>query len=259
MTPLCAMCNRLLSPTPSTSEIYCHMEDLDNHGRRCNLRVRGVPESIDPSQLSQMITTIFNDLIERPPDTPIAFERIHRALRPRGRDTDPPRDTVCCLMDFPLKEEIFHTARNCNQLSFQGSVIKIYQDLSNITLQRRRELLPILDILRARSIIYCWKFPFGLSASHQGRTATLRVPEYLEHFCSILNIPLVDLPDWYSDFRLSLLKRATSMEGIAEAGIFSIGRRRPRPLPPHFPLRDPVAPRNGSPTASPAHRRACIT
>lgn len=141
-------------------------------------------------------------------------------------------------------------------MTVQGSVVKIYQDLSNITLQRRRELRPLLDVLMARSILYRWKFPFGLSASHQGCTATLRVPKDLDHFCSQLDIPLVELTDWYSDFRPSSLKRATSMDGIAEAGNFSIGRHRPHPLPPRSPLRDQGAPRNGSPTASPAHRRA---
>lgn len=217
------------------------MEDLDNRGRHRNLRVRGVPESIDPNQLSQTVASIFNDLLERP------------------LDIDPPRDTVCCLIDFPLKEEILRASSNHNQLLFQGSMIKIYQDLSNISLKRRSELRPLLDILRARSIIYRWKFPFGLSASHQGRTALLRVPEDLEHFCFNLDIPPVALPDWYSDFRLPMMKRATSMDGIAEAGNFSIGRRRPHPAPHHSPLRDTGVPRNGSPTASLAHRRARIT
>lgn len=81
-------------------EINRHMEDLDNRGRCRNLRVRGIPESIDPSHLSQAVTNIFNDLLERLPDTPITFERIHRALRPRGKDTDPPRDAICCRTVF---------------------------------------------------------------------------------------------------------------------------------------------------------------
>lgn len=143
-------------------------------------------------------------------------------------------------------------------MTIQGSVVKIYQDLSNITLQCRRKLRPLLDILRARSIIYRWTFPFGHSASHQGRTAIPRVPGDLDHFCSNLDIPLVELPDWYSDFHSSSLKQATSMDGIAEVGNFSIGHRRPHPLPPRSPLRDQGAPRNGSPTASPAHCRAHV-
>lgn len=77
-----------------------------------NIRVRGLPESIDFSQLSQSVIAIFNDLLGRPPVTPIITERLHRALCPRGRDTDPLRDAVCCLIDFPLKEEILHKNRS---------------------------------------------------------------------------------------------------------------------------------------------------
>lgn len=94
---------------------------------------------------------------------------------------------------------------------------------------------------------------------HQGRTANLKVPEDLDHFCSALDIPLADLPDWYSDFRLPSPKRATSMEGIDEAGNYSISRRRSHPPPPRTPSRVPGAPQNSSQTASPAHRRALIT
>lgn len=55
-------------------EINRHMKDLDNRGRRDNLRVSGVPESIDPSHLSLTVSNMFNDLLERPSDTLIAFE-----------------------------------------------------------------------------------------------------------------------------------------------------------------------------------------
>lgn len=78
-----------------------HMEDLDNRGRRRNLRVSGVPESVDPSQLSQTVMAIFKNLLERPPDTPITYERIHRALRPSGRATDPPGTWSAVSQSFP--------------------------------------------------------------------------------------------------------------------------------------------------------------
>ncbi|XP_073482505.1 vomeronasal type-2 receptor 26-like [Aquarana catesbeiana] len=75
--------------------------------------------------------------------------------------------------------------------------------------------------------------------NHNNHTANLRVPEDLEHFCTILNIPLIDLPDWYSDFSLPPLRRATSMDGITEAGNkhFCIRRHRTHPLlsPPKAP------------------------
>lgn len=114
-------------------------------------------------------------------------------------------------------------ARGRVRFSYLGAEVKIFQDLSNITLQRR-ELKPLLDILRSKAIVYRWKFPFCLSATANGHTVNLGVPEDLEHFCTTLNIPLIELPDWYSDFRLPPMRRATSMDDIIEAGNFSISR-----------------------------------
>lgn len=184
-------------------EIHRHLEDLDNRGRRHNIRIRGVPELADQNPIEQTAAAIFNDLLDRPPDSPIDFERAHRALRPRGRDTDPPRDIICCLVNFPLKEAILKKAREKNRVLFNGNEIKLFQDLSNITLQQRRALRPILDQLRTRGIPYRWKFPFCLSASWRGHTALLRTPDDLQSFCDTLNIPSIDVPEWYNSFMIN--------------------------------------------------------
>lgn len=160
-------------------ELHHHLEDLDNGGRPHNLRVKGIPENIEPKRLAQATKALFNDLLERSQDAPIEMERIHRVLRPRGRDTDPTWDVVCCLVSFPQKEEILRKARNRGRLMSHGAEVKIYQDLSNITLQHRKELRPLLDLLHSKS-----KFPFCLSATNQGRTANLRVPEDVDHFAT---------------------------------------------------------------------------
>lgn len=75
-------------------ELQRHIEDLDNRGHHHNLRVRGLPESVETSQITNATMAIFNDLLGRSPDTHIEFEHLHRALRPRSRDSDPPRGIV---------------------------------------------------------------------------------------------------------------------------------------------------------------------
>lgn len=71
-------------------EINRHLKDLDNRGRRHNLRVRGLPKSVEGDLVVQSVTGIFNSVLDRPPQTPISMNRIHCALRPRGRETDSP-------------------------------------------------------------------------------------------------------------------------------------------------------------------------
>lgn len=87
-------------------DFHRHLEDLDNHCRHHNLWVRGLPETVEHSQLAQATISIFNDDLGRPPESAIEYEHLHRALKPKIRDTDPPRNVVCCLVNFKLKEKI---------------------------------------------------------------------------------------------------------------------------------------------------------
>lgn len=177
-----------------------HMEDLENRGRRSNVRIRGIPESLKGPQLQSVVWAIFNTLLGRPLDTPVDMERCHKALRSRGRDTDPLRDTVCCLVHFTQKEEILRSARHHGNLEHEGVRIQLFRDLSAITLQHRRDLRPILNVLRDRHISYRWKFSFCLQATVGNCTALLKVPANIQSFCETLGNPVIELPDWYSTF-----------------------------------------------------------
>lgn len=183
------------------------------------------------------------------------MERIHGVLRPRGKESDPPRDVVCCVIDFQLKEEILHSARANNPLTHNNADIQLFQDLSNITLQRRRELRPVLEVLHAKEIPYRWKFPFGLLASASGQSALLRVPEDLRHFCDTLGIPFTAAPEWYAEFRTPTAKRSTPGDDSMETQDTRY-RRQCSPSEPRAPL--PATRRSyaASPTTAPQSRRA---
>lgn len=172
-----------------------HIEDLDNRGRRNNIRIRGLPEPEGPEDLHETLQLLFNDLLGDPPDKPLEMDRAHRALRPKGPPSRP-RDVICRVHSFPLKEDIMRKARSAKRVVFENTLIQLFPDLSWITLQKRRLLQPLLILLQEKNITYRWGFPFSLTARHQGKSATLRFPEDLENFCDILEIPTPRLPDW---------------------------------------------------------------
>lgn len=92
-------------------EMHRHLEELNNRGRKHNIRLRGLSKSIEPGNLHQCVQSIFNTLLDRPHDSPIEMEHMHRALRPKGRDSDPPHNVICCLVSFPQKEDILKRVR----------------------------------------------------------------------------------------------------------------------------------------------------
>lgn len=114
------------------------------------------PRIFEPPDLEATVTAFFNTTLGRPPGAQIAFERLHRELQPRSSNTAaPPRDIVCCLEDFRLKEDQLRRAREVGHLQHDGHELQLYQDLPPLTLQQRRILKPLLGSLRSTFL------PFG--------------------------------------------------------------------------------------------------
>lgn len=172
------------------------LEDLENRNRRNNIRVRGLPEATGDSDLEPSIRGIFNTIMGNPVTAPLRFDRVHRALRPRNTNSDQPRDVICRLHYFEDKNAIMMKMRGLPNIDFDGATITIFPDISKDTLDRRRALKPLLDLLRTDGITYRWGFPACLIATKNGRSHTLRFPEELTTFLQALNLPPLELPGW---------------------------------------------------------------
>lgn len=107
--------------------------------------------------MREILLSIFNQLLEEPSAHSIKLDRAHRALCPKGASSQP-RDILCCVQDFELKERIMVKARHQRTTDFEGSFLQLYPDLSWLTLQKRCHLKPLLSLLRDRDIPYRWGF-----------------------------------------------------------------------------------------------------
>ncbi|OCT67305.1 hypothetical protein XELAEV_18038593mg [Xenopus laevis] len=143
-----------------------HTDDLENRSRRCNIRIRGVPESVPIEELCDMALKLFLEGI------------------------------LCCLVRFEIKEQILQKARTINGIHFEDNAINLYQDLSASTITQHRLLKPLTLVLREQSISYKWGFPFALMAHKGGKTFALRYPSDILQFCQQLDIRPIELQDW---------------------------------------------------------------
>ncbi|CAH2220922.1 Hypothetical predicted protein [Pelobates cultripes] len=87
------------------------VDDLDNRGRRLNLRVRGVREGGPSENVPELLRQIFTHVLGGQQVPRIGLVHAHRALRPLPAPEEQPRDIICCLDNYHLKEEILRTAR----------------------------------------------------------------------------------------------------------------------------------------------------
>uniref|UniRef100_A0A8C5Q4L2 Uncharacterized protein n=1 Tax=Leptobrachium leishanense TaxID=445787 RepID=A0A8C5Q4L2_9ANUR len=174
-----------------------HLEDVENRGRRNNIRIRGLPElETSHRDLHHALTGLFNLILNRDSEIEIEFERFHRALRPKGPPDAPPRDVVCCLLRHSLKESIMAAARGSREIDFAGAKVSLFQDLSPATLQSRRLLRPLTTALQELRLPYKWLFPFGIQVRAPSGTLVLRCGTDLPLLLEELSLPSDTLQAW---------------------------------------------------------------
>lgn len=162
------------------------IDDIENKNRRNNIRIRGLPETISLEDLIRTLRGIFNILLQNPPTTEIIFDWAHRTAGLRKIDPTRPRNVICRIHYFYIKEKIMLAARQNKTIDFEGTKIILFQDLSRHKLVLRKPLKPLLEHLQKRDIQYRWSFPFQLQVQHNGLMATFRdiedLPEFLKTF-----------------------------------------------------------------------------
>lgn len=65
-----------------------------------------------------------------------------------------------------------HAPRNTPNIVLDGTRLQIYPDISPATLDRRRRMKEVTNILQTARIRYRWVFPFKLTVPHNGSTYT---------------------------------------------------------------------------------------
>uniref|UniRef100_A0A8C5LVP8 Uncharacterized protein n=1 Tax=Leptobrachium leishanense TaxID=445787 RepID=A0A8C5LVP8_9ANUR len=188
-----------LAPPAAFGELQRRVDDLDNRGRRHNIRIRGLLEVDGPEDLRTILTEAFSMVLGQTTATPILMDRVHRALRPKPPPTAPPRDVVCCMTDFMVKERIMAAARTSRTWPFQGGTLEFFQDLSPFTLAARRCLQPVTQALRQADIPYRWSFPFALTAQRNGVRHTICHPSDVPSFAADMDLPALSVRNWETE------------------------------------------------------------
>uniref|UniRef100_A0A8C5QJC0 Uncharacterized protein n=1 Tax=Leptobrachium leishanense TaxID=445787 RepID=A0A8C5QJC0_9ANUR len=181
------------------ASLFRWVDDLDNRGRRNNIRVRGLPEPPlgETENIDLTLQTLFNELLQRSHDTPFHLDLAHRALRARGAPNSAPRDVICRVHHFTLKQEVMKVARNMPSIIFDDHTVEFFQDVSRSTLLARKELKPVTDQLRARSIRYRWGYPFALHVRADNRSLSISTPEDVPDFLQALELSPVTVRGWF--------------------------------------------------------------
>uniref|UniRef100_A0A8C5M2A8 Uncharacterized protein n=1 Tax=Leptobrachium leishanense TaxID=445787 RepID=A0A8C5M2A8_9ANUR len=159
----------------STHEsLLLKVTDLEDRSRRNNIRVRGIPETIKPGDLTAYMRTLMRTLLPGKLDTELQLDRIHRIPKPRHLDQTVPRDVLMRVHFFRIKESLLSAMRTATTLPPPYADLLFFPDLSATTMSKRKEFLPVTKILRNHQIQYRWGFPLKLLVTRDGELTVLR-------------------------------------------------------------------------------------
>lgn len=144
------------------------------------------------------VTAIFNRYLDRPPDTEVAIDRVHRTLGPRPTSQDRPRDTPCRLHVHKPKEEIVQQAWKVGILEFDGVPIQLLPEVSRKTLLMHRAPKPLLERIVELGMSYTWGHPFHLKVRKGNRSFPLRHPSELPDLFNFAKMEPIPVPNCLS-------------------------------------------------------------
>ena len=150
--------------------IKAKLADMEDRSRRNNLKIRGIPESVQQHDLNHYVTSMFKDMLPDLSDLNVTIDRIHRLPKPLHLSEQVPRDVLLRLHFFHVKDKLMVNMRKREQIPEQYQNIQFYADLSQYTLQKRKNLTSVTKILRNHKIIYRWGYPTKLSVTKDNRT-----------------------------------------------------------------------------------------
>lgn len=158
-----AASDALIQALENQKALQAKLTDLEARTRRNNLRVYGIPEGSEGSNLAEFVTKLIkSELGPLLADTDLGIQRCHRALAPKPPGDAPPRSLVLCFLEFRVKEQVLHTAWKKKEVRYEGKRIYFDQDYPPETLKKRREYVGILKELKAKGIRFHTPYPAKL-------------------------------------------------------------------------------------------------
>ena len=157
---------------------------LEARGRRNNIRIVGLGESIEKDQpntfFSEVLVEILgNDLLPTPPELDI----VHRALAPKPAPGARPRAVIARVHRHQVKEMIVKEARKKRgKLNYRGTPVFIYEDYPQEVVEERKKYKDVMSALYQRGHKPTLLYPSRLFVSTKDGKIHLKSPKDAKAF-----------------------------------------------------------------------------
>lgn len=160
-----------------------HIDDLENRGRRKNVRVIGLPEDAEGSNPTKFFESWIPDLLGLETKAGrVKIERVHRTLAPKPGPNQRLRPVLIRFHNFADKQRVLDATRRSGTVRYQESSIMFFQDLSAVVLSKQN----VKKRLRDKGAKYMMLYPATLKIIHGGETRSFDSPAKAKVFVDTL-------------------------------------------------------------------------
>lgn len=132
------------------------LADLEDRYRRNNMKIKGIPESVQPLALKEYFAQLMAAFLLDTPTADLVTNRIHRLPKPPHLPDNTPRDTIGRINFFHVKERLMEATRNISSYPQPYANLTFYADLSQYTILKRKNLSTITKPISNHQITYKW-------------------------------------------------------------------------------------------------------
>uniref|UniRef100_A0A5F8GHH2 L1 transposable element RRM domain-containing protein n=1 Tax=Monodelphis domestica TaxID=13616 RepID=A0A5F8GHH2_MONDO len=159
-------------------------EDLENHSRRDNLRIISLPEGHDKRKSLDIILQEISkencpEILEQ--EGKVEIDRIHRSPPGLNPQLTTPRNVIAKFKNYQTKEKILQAAKK-KSFRYQGTIVRITQDLAASTLKKRKEWNMIFRKARELGLQPRINYPAKLTIFFQGKVWAFNKIEEFQEF-----------------------------------------------------------------------------
>lgn len=173
------------------SELSERADDLENRGRRKNIRIVGLPEGAEGEDPTRFFETWLPKLLHM--DTKsgrVKLERAHRAPASKPPSTQRPRQVLVRFHNYQDKQRVMSASwemgRKKQALKYGDATVMFFQDFSASVLRRRKGYDSVKKQLRALGADYRQIYPASLKVTYHGSTQVFQVPAAAEKYVQSL-------------------------------------------------------------------------
>lgn len=166
----------------TTEVLRNKVQDLEDRGRRSNLRLIGLPEKNEGSNMCAFIENFFPAILRDEFGSPPVIERAHRVGQVNPNRPSTPRAIVIKFLNYQDREKALRAARKMKELRYEGQRISLFPDLSAETRQRQRQFDGVKAQLRGMEIRYGMLYPAHLIVTHAGQRHVFKTVAEAEDF-----------------------------------------------------------------------------